>query len=148
MSATVNGWAAERSTGGLARRKRQKEMAKDSAKGFGSRIALIVLSSVALALYYVTGFWMMFAAVFYPVWLVAPLFEGFTVDDFILCGMIFGLLLPWVVGLSIFLAMRLEPIRQRSPNMRMIAYMALAYLDTLLLGVVVSAPAKWFGLLG
>ena len=123
-------------------------MAKDSTRRFGSRIALIVLSVVAYALYYVTGFWMMFAAVFYPVWLVAPLFEEFTVDDFILCGMIFGLLLPWVVGLSIFLAMRLEPIRQRSPNMRMIAYMALAYLDTLLLGVVVSAPAKWFGLLG
>jgi hypothetical protein len=123
-------------------------MAKDSTKGFGSRIALVVFSSVAYALYYVTGFWMIFAAVFYPVWLVDLLFEGFTVDDFILCGMIFGLLLPWVVGLSILLAMRLQPIRQRSPNIRMISYMAIAYLDTLLLGVVVSAPAKWFGLLG
>ena len=123
-------------------------MAKNNAKRFGSRIALIVLSGVAYALYYVTGFWMMFAAVFYPAWLVDLLFEGFTVDDFILCGMIFGLLLPWVVGLSIFLAMRLQPIRQRSPNIRMISYMAIAYLDTLLLGVLVSPPAKWFGLLG
>ena len=123
-------------------------MAQASGKRFRCAIALIVFSSAALALYYVTGFWMMFAAVFYPAWLVDLLFEEFTVDDLILCGMIFGLLLPWVVGLSILLAMRLPPIRRRSPDVRMIAYMALAYLDTLLLGVVISAPAKWFGLAG
>ena len=122
-------------------------MAQASDKRFGCGIALIVLSSAALALYYVTGFWMIFAAVFYPAWLVVLLFGEFAVDDLMFFGIIFGLLFPWVVGLSIFLAMRLQPIRQRSPNLRMIAYMALAYLDTLLLGVMVSAPAKWFGLL-
>src|SRR5210317_2067754 len=107
-------------------------MAQASGKRFRCAIALIVFSSAALALYYVTGFWMIFAAVFYPAWLVVPLFGEFEVDDLILFGLIFGLLLPWVVGLSILLAMRLRPIQQRSPNMRMIAYMALAYLDTLL----------------
>ena len=122
-------------------------MAKDSPKRFAYAIALIALSSAALALYYVTGFWMIFAAVFYPVWLVVLLLGEIGTDDLIFCGMVFGLLLPWVVGLSIFLAMRLQPIRHRSPNMRMIAYMALAYLDTLLLGIAVSATAKWFGLL-
>ena len=122
-------------------------MAKDSAKRFAYAIALVALSSAALALYYVTGFWMIFAAVFYPVWLVVLLLGEIGTDDLIFCGMVFGLLLPWVVGLSMFLAMRLQPIRQRSPNMRMIAYMALAYLDTLLLGIAVSATAKWFGLL-
>jgi len=86
----------------------------------------------------------MFAAVLYPAWLVVLLFGEFEVDDLILFGLIFGLLLPWVVGLSILLAMRLRPIRQRSSNIRMIAYMALAYLDTLLLGVAVTATAKWF----
>jgi len=119
-------------------------MAQASAKRFRSAIALLALSSAALALYYVTGFWMMFAAVLYPAWLVVLLFGEFEVDDLILFGLIFGLLLPWVVGLSILLAMRLRPIRQRSSNIRMIAYMALAYLDTLLLGVAVTATAKWF----
>ena len=122
-------------------------MAQASGKRFGCAIALIATSSAALALYYVTGFWMIFAAVLYPAWLVVPLFGEIDVDDLILFGLIFGLLLPWVVGLSILLAMRLQPIRQRSPNTRMITYMALAYLDTLLLGVAVTATAKWFGLL-
>ena len=99
-----------------------------------------------MALYYVTGFWMIFAAVFYPAWLVILLFGEFGADDLILFGLIFGWLLPWIVGLSIFLAMRLQAIRQRSPNIRVIAYMAIAYLDTLLLGVAVSAAAVWFGL--
>ena len=116
----------------------------DKNHRFGCAIALVVLSSAALALYYVTGFWMIFAAVFYPAWLVVLLFGNFTADDLIFFGMIFGFLLPWVVGLSIFLAMRLQPIRQLSPNIQMIAYMAIAYLDTLLLGVAVSAVGQWF----
>ena len=118
----------------------------DKEPGSGCAIALMVLSSVALALYYGMGLLMFFAAVLYPTWLVVLLFGEFGPDEWIGFAMIFAWLLPWIVTPSIFLTMRLQAIRNRSPNIRMIAYMAVVYLDSLILGVAISAAEEWFGL--
>ena len=120
--------------------------ASDKKSGPGCAITLMVLSTIALVLYYGMGFWIMFAAVLYPTWLVVLLFGEFGPDEWIGFAMIFGWLLPWIVAVSLFLTMRLQPIRNRSPNIRMIVYMSVIYLDSLILGVAISAADEWFGL--
>jgi hypothetical protein len=54
--------------------------ASDKKSGPGCAITLMVLSTVALMLYYGMGFWIMFAAVLYPTWLVVLLFGEFGLD--------------------------------------------------------------------
>ena len=88
---------------------------------------------------------MVLTAMLYPYWLVEYLFgEG---QDWLWNGIVFGRLFPLVVPPSIFLTMRLKSVRKRSTNVRMIVYLAVVFLDSLVLGVAIGVAPEALGVL-